>query len=438
MVFNMISCQEVLEPQPVALLIDNLALNEAADVSSVRIGLYGAFRGIAASKVIAGDFMADMLIHNGTFIQYRELSNKEITPSNGSVAELWGGIYGSIYVANFILEKLPNIQGVESNLKTTVTAEARFIRAYANFIGITSFGRIPDVTTVDITVNRSISRSPIDVLQTRILDDLIYALNNLPEESNNAGYATSFAARAALARYYLYYGNWSEAEFFANEVIELGSYELESDFADVVYNDFTDEAILEVGYTAADDPGTSNSGLNNLFRGRREIIPSNEAIFNLSSDASGDRFSVLSFNFNDLQGADNGWSVAKYGTADEDNNNIIIYRLAEMYLIRAEARVKQNNLSGAGSDINVLRARANAPLIVASSVVQMESIIEQERYYELAYEGHRWYDLVRTSRANVVLGAFSPNWKETYNIWPIPQREIQNNPSLSNDQNPGY
>lgn len=432
------SCEEILEPQPVSLLIDNLALNEAADVQSVRIGLYNAFRGIASPKVLAGDFMADVLVHNGTFSQYREFSNKEVTASNGTVTALWGGIYGSVYVANFILEKLPAIEGVDPELRTRVTAEARFIRGYAYFIATTSFGDVPWVTTTDITVNRSISRTPFNEIEGFVEEDLLYALNNLPSEVINPGYASSFAARAALARYYLYRGNWTEAEFFATEIIEMGEYELTENYSDIVFNDFTDEAILEVGYTTADDPGTSSTGLNNLFRGRREIIPSNQAVFNLSSDASGDRFSVISFNSENLGGSDNGWSVAKYGTADEDNNNIIVYRLGEIYLIRAEARARQNNLSGAQSDVNVLRQRANAPTVVLSSIPQAEELIERERYFELAYEGHRWYDLVRTNRANTVMGSYSPNWKETFDLLPIPLREIQNNPALAGQQNPGY
>ena len=197
-----------------------------------------------------------------------------------------------------------------------------------------------------------------------------------------------------------------------------------------------------MGYTLTDDPGTDgNIGLNNLFVGRREIIPSNQIVLKLSSAESGDRFSTISFNASQLKGNDNGWSVAKYGTADQDNNNVVVSRLPEMYLIRAEARTQQGNVTGAGSaqeDINVLRARANAPLVTSATQNQMIQLIEDERVYELAYEGHRWYDLVRTGRAKDVMSAFSPNWKDQFELWPIPQREILTNPALAGSQNPGY
>jgi hypothetical protein len=210
----------------------------------------------------------------------------------------------------------------------------------------------------------------------------------------------------------------------------------------VVLKDFPRESILEVGYTLTDDPGTADFGLNNIFLGRREVIPSNQAVLALLSDESGERVETLDFDPGQLGGVDNGWSVRKYGTADEENNNIYVFRLAEMYLIRAEARANRNNVAGTGSatdDLNVLRARAKAPLVNGvSGQAAMLRLVEQERLYELAYEGHRWYDLVRTNRAQPVLSAFSPNWQNTYEVWPIPLGETQRNPALKNDQNPGY
>lgn len=116
-------------------------------------------------------------------------------------------------------------------------------------------------------------------------------------------------------------------------------------------------------------------------------------------------------------------------------------RLAEMYLIRAEARAQQGKITGVNgaiADINVLRARAKAPTITNASQSQMIQLIEEERRYELAFEGHRWYDLVRTGRASQVMPLFNLNWRSKYEKWPIPQREIQNNPALADDQNPGY
>jgi starch-binding outer membrane protein, SusD/RagB family len=436
------ACHDDLNPEPVDTLTDDIVLNEPNDVANVEIGLYSAFRSIIPSQVIAGDFTADMLIHNGTFSQYRELGTKQISSANASAAALWGSIYNTIYIANFIIERLPNVPAVPAAQRTAVLGTAHFLRGYAYFTGLYTYGGMPKVLTTSIEDNRNIARAPAQEILDLIFDDYEFALNNLPSQSEGAAFASEDAVRAALARLYLYLGDWNAAENFASDVINSGNYTLEPDFTSIVKEDFTEEAIFEVGYTINDDPGTSSTiGLNNLFVGRREIIPSNQAVVALASNESGDRFATIEFNTGNLSGNDNGWSVAKYGTADEDNNNVVVFRLAEMYLIRAEARARKGNVTGspsAQSDINVLRSRANAPLVPNMTQNQMYTVIEEERRYELAFEGHRWYDLVRTGRANAVMSAFSGNWRDAYLLWPIPQREIQNNPALKGNQNPGY
>lgn len=436
------SCNDLLEPKPIDLLTDDVVLNEAKDVPNVEIGLYSAFRPIIPSLVIAGDCTSDMLVHNGTFSQFRELGNKQITSSNTSVTALWGSIYNTIYIANFILERLPDVPGVPTATRDRVLGTAHFLRGYAYFVALTTYGGVPLVTTTSIETNRNIARSSESEVQDFILDDFQEALQLVPSDPNSAAFVGEYVVLAALAKYYLYKQDWANAESFATQVINSSLYTLEPSFEDLVLQDFTDEAIFEVGYTLADDPGTSGTiGLNNLFVGRREIIPSNTAVVALASVESGDRFSSIVFDPNLLGGSDNGWSVAKYGTADQDNNNVVVTRLGEIYLIRAEARAQQNKINGTGGaqgDINMLRARANAPTIGSVTQSQMLQLLEAERLYELAYEGHRWYDLVRTDRAKVVMPAFNANWKDTYELWPIPQREILNNPALSGNQNPGY
>lgn len=431
-------CSELLEPEPIDLLTDDTVLNEPKDVPNVEIGLYSAFRNIIPNAVIAGDCTADMLLFNGTFNQYRELGTKQITSANASALSLWGSIYNTVYIANFILERLPDVPGVPASQRDQVLATAHFLRGYAYFVALYSFGGVPLVTETAIDANRNIPRASESDLLAFILDDYNAAIGKLPAQPANAGFAGTYALDAAFAKYYLYLGNWAKAEQHASSIIGSNQYSLESNFATLVDEDFTDEAIFEMGYTLADDPGTSATGLNNIFVGRREMIPSNEVVVALASIESGERFSSIRFKADLLKGNDNGWSVAKYGTADEDNNNVVVFRLGEIYLIRAEARAQQGKVTEARADIDLLRGRAKAPLLPAVNQSQMLQIIETERRYELAFEGHRWYDLVRTGRAKAVMSSFSTNWKDTYEVWPIPQREIQNNPSLVGNQNPGY
>lgn len=433
------SCQDVLEPDPIDLTTDDIVLNEPNDVPNVEIGLYQAFRPIIPSMVIAGDMTADMLIHNGTFTNFRELGTKQISSANASAAALWANIYNTVYLANFIIERLPAVPGVKTTDRDRVLATAHFLRGYAYFVAAYSFGGVPLVTTTDIETNRNIPRATREETLELVLADYTESLGKLPESPANQGYASEYAVHAALAKYYLYQEDWDEAEEYATNVIDSENFTLDEDFSTVVLEDFPDESIFEVAYTVNDDPGTNNAiGLFYLLANRREIIPSNQVILKLSSSASGDRFSTIDFNLNDLKGADNGWSVAKYGNQDSNNNNVSVFRLAEMYLIRAEARAKQNQVTSAINDLNELRGRANADIITTATQSQLLQLIEDERVYELAFEGNRWYDLVRTNRAAAVMPVFNINWKNSYELWPIPQREIQNNPSLKGNQNPGY
>ena len=432
------SCEDLLNPVPVDLITDDQVLNDA---NSARVVLTSAYRDLAnlgAPKIIAGDFTADNLIHNGTFTQYREISSKDMSASNGSASSLWGVIYSMSYIASFLYEGLPDLDIPQSEFDE-ITATASFLRAYAYFVGAYTFGGIPIVTTTNVEENRVIPRSSFEETLDFVESELLYALDKLPEESFNSGEATNGAVKALLARYYLYIENWSEAEKYTTDVIEgngTKEYILEEDFANAV-SDFSTESILEIVYSANDNPGTStNFSINNLFVGRREIIPSSEMVLALQDDG-GDRNVVLEFDGTNVRGSDNGWTIVRYGPFD----NIQVFRLAEIYIIRAEARAQQDKIAGTGSaeaDINILRERAGVPLIQGTSRNQMLLAIENERRMELCFEGHRWYDLVRTDRAQTVMNEFTSNWTEKDELWPIPLREITNNPSLKDAQNPGY
>jgi len=430
-----LSCDELLAPQPVDRITDDHVLTDA---SSARVVLTSAYRDLAnlgAPKIVAGGLTADNLIHNGTFTQYREISSKDISASNGSASAMWGVIYSMSYVASFLYEGLPEIDITQNNYDE-ITAAASFLRAYAYFVGAYTFGGIPIVTTTNVDDNRVVPRASLDETLEFVESELLYALDKLPEESFNTGEVTNGAVKALLARYYLFRGNWSEAEKYATEVINgdgTKKYILEEDFLNVI-SDFSTESILEIVYSANDNPGTStNFSINNLFVGRREIIPSIEMVLALQNDG-GDRNIVIEYDGANARGSDNGWTIVRYGPFD----NIQLLRLAEMYIIRAEARAQQDNISGAAADINILRERARVPLIEGTSKNQMLLVVENERRMELCFEGHRWYDLIRTGRAQTVMDEFTSNWSEKDELWPIPLREIINNPSLKDAQNPGY
>lgn len=432
------SCKDVLEPTPNDIRIDEITLTRAADVPLVRIGLYSAFRSLTSSIVIAGDFTADHIKHNGTFASYQEFGTKQITSTNSDIQAFWGAMYRTVYVANFILEKLPAVTGVTDDSRKQLTAEARFLRGLANFYGVYTYGDIPLATTTDQATSRNLPRTAKATVLTAVLADYTAALANLPDDSSlGVAYLSKRVVQAALARFYLYQKNWAQAEANATLVINSGKFTLVPDYSTIVNLNFTAESIFEVGYTQNDDPAT----LNNLFVSRREVIPSDQLVIALNSAESGTRVNTIKFDASKQNGNDNGWAVQKYGTAIAGNANIVVFRLAEMYLIRAEARAQQGNLSvtsGAVADLNVLRTRAKASAATVASQADVLLAVERERQYELAFEGYRWYDLVRTGRAQAVMSSFSPNWNSRYEVWPIPQSETLRNPALQGAQNPGY
>ncbi|HEX8607761.1 MAG TPA: RagB/SusD family nutrient uptake outer membrane protein, partial [Pedobacter sp.] len=137
------------------------------------------------------------------------------------------------------------------------------------------------------------------------------------------------------------------------------------------------------------------------------------------------------------------YDLVQYGNQD-GTSSIFVLRIAEQYLIRAEARVRKatTNLAGAVQDLNKIKSRADVPELIYSPQLNSEQIllaIENERRFELAFEGHRFLDIVRTGRAADVFGAINVNLKNPdFWIFPIPQSEIITDPDLAGDQNKGY
>ena len=150
----------------------------------------------------------------------------------------------------------------------------------------------------------------------------------------------------------------------------------------------------------------------------------------LAAYEEGSGRAMVELNINDPAGR---FFVTKYTDVATGTDQPVVLRLAEMYLIRAEANIGS---SSAIADVNLLRNRAGLPDI---SAVSLNTILN-ERFTELAFEGHRWNDLRRTDKVNEVMSAINPQtWQPTDALLPVPQREIDNNPSITQaDQNPGY
>jgi hypothetical protein len=301
---------------------------------------------------------------------------------------------------------------------------------------------VPLVTSTDFAVTESQPRDSVSAVYAQIEADLADAQRVLP-----AGYLSTaafpgartrpnrLAAMALLARVWLYRGQWQPAEQEADTVIESGLYQLES--PDSVFLSSSREAIWQLQPV--------NSSLTTVEAGLFiPIRPGVKPAYTLTSEwlnavEAGDLRRVYwtdSVVINDAVFVyPYKYKLASLSTVDTEYNMVL--RLAELYLIRAEARVRQGDVTGGANDLNVVRLRAGLPATTADDVPGLLAAILHERQIELVAEfGHRWLDLKRLGLADAVLGAEKPGWTGTDTLYPIPAQELTENPALV--QNPGY
>jgi hypothetical protein len=361
---------------------------------------------------------------------------------------LWSNAYNYIYHANTILEGLSVSNKLTPNVKSRVKGEAEFARAFVYFYLVNLYGDLPLVLTTDYVANAGLARSSKETIYQQIISDLLSA-QMLMSETFDSGDGrirpNKWAATALLARVYLYTGFWAEAEAQANSVINnTALFGLDSDLDDVFDQDST-EAIWQM------KPNFSGFNTWDGFN----FIPQLPFTINVTvSDElmeafeSGDRrkdywVGTLS------TASDTIYFPHKYKVRRSYNVEecYMMLRLAEQYLIRAEARAQRGNLTGAIADLNAIRNRAGLQDI-DSGIIKQEVLlaIEKERQTELFAEwGHRWFDLNRTkgimdplrSRADEVLNTLKgKDWQLTDSLFPIPFRDTQNDRQLK--QNAGY
>jgi hypothetical protein len=369
-----------------------------------------------------------------------EFLNDQITLVNHANIEsnFWDPCYRFIYAANKCIEGASKSTSLSMHIKNVIMGEAKFIRAFCYFHLVNLFGDVPLVLSTNYQKNQSIPRAAQVKIYSQIINDLTEAQNALDISyvSNERIRPNKYAVIALLARVYLYNHDWINAEKEASYVINSGIYSLNGNL-NSVFQINSNETIWQLR------PVNPN---RNTWEGY-QIIPgsSNSAPTYLLTSAL-----VNSFEPDDARKI--AWVQArvfanqtiyypfkyKVNTGSILKEYYVVLRLAELYLIRAEARAQQNNLSDAQADLNIIRNRAGLLNTIANSKATLLSAIEQERRIELFAEcGHRWFDLKRTKRADAVLGPLKlATWLETDTLWPIPQSQILLNSALT--QNPGY
>ncbi len=428
------ACDSRLEVKPTQSIDAADALSTS---QSVGVTLIGAYDGLAngnfygGSVKYAGDLLGDdaEVRFGGTFATLDELWRKTITTNNGVVQSTWLQGYIAIDRANNVLASLDK---VETANKAKVEGEARFIRGLAYFELVRLWGKswgdgdnnanlgVPIVTTPTRVVGPEDSRPRASVasVYTQVIEDLTKA-ESLLVAAKKTEFASKEAAQAILARVYLQQGNYAAARDAANKVISGGNFELTSTFAEA-FADATNDSEIIFKIFVNDQDGTN--GMNtyyapSTFQGRGDIrVQAKHLALYSATDKRGTFFVKVSNN------TFTGKHLEQYG-------DVAVTRLAEMYLIRAEANQRLVTSVGATplNDINLIRRRAGASVL---TTVDLNAILT-ERKLELAFEGHQVHDAKRLKR-NIGTLVFNDNKL----LMPIPQREIDTNKALV--QNAGY
>ena len=451
LIFSIMSCEDFVEVGVPAHKIasGSVFTNDETAISTLTGVYYELFNadfsgGWSYSVTVLADLSADILQPiNPESTTYGELYQNNITPANAPNLRLWSSAYNIIYMANAILEGLEGSNGLTMETSNRLEGGALFVRAFTYFHLVNIYGEVPLVLGTDYRINALIGSDGTGSVDSQIVSDLERAMDLMDTEylDGERTHINKLTVTAFLARVHLYHENWARAEILSNEVISQTSVYTLLDDLDQVFLANSREAIWQLSPIGSGNSTTAtNEGQVFVATARTSIKLTEDFVGSMY--ANDRRTSHWIGHFTDQTG--NFYFPYKYKDRSS-NGNITEYsmvlRLAEQYLIRAEARAMQEKLPGAIADVDRIRTRAGLePIADTDPGIDREALLDlimEERKKELFAEwGHRWLDLKRTGRATEVLGAIKPLWQDTDLLYPIPEEERMKNPNL--DQNDGY
>ncbi len=428
----LVSCKKYLEEKPNNAIDTQSAIVDAGTARAAITGAYDGLQGYYASNYpTLGTITADNVIFNGTLSQYLQLDQNAIPADNVTTVATYQGIYRTINTANSVIAAVPALSDplLTDAEKNKILGEAYFIRALGYFDLGRGWGgvQLQLSPTKDLTSAKGIKRSTLAQTYDQVLADLIKAEDLLPDDATTRNRAQKSTARALRARLHLYRKEWAEAENYASLVIANTKYALVANYKTFFASPFlSTESVFELTFSANDRNSFWNLWYPSSAGGQFTLKPSNAVVAKLNNPAVGGTRNAL------VAGTGTNIYGALYNTSATSTDPSYVIRIAELYLIRAEARAQQGKLSLALTDLNTIRARSSVVASTAVTQAEVLQAIEDENSLEFAFEAHRWFDLVRTGRAAAVLGLTNSN----YWLFPIPLSDILSDPDVT--QNPGY
>ena len=428
-----VSCSDFLDQKPDNYISDAAVIQT---LSSAKAALNGAYHDLASSSYYGGQYFdagvnlaADNVTWTGSLNYYYDFDTHQYSAENQLLSYAWYAIYATVNQTNQVIDKVTVLNDGSESERRRIIAEATVIRSLAFFDLARTWGNIPVVkqATSSPTQFDGVKQTKAKDVYRLVVDDVLAIYNDLSESSDRV-HVTRSAADAFLARVYLYLEQWDKAEQYASKVIDNGNYALGT-IQDLIDDKETAESIWELAYSSSFTNQQSTYWRSPDQGGRHEWGPSKELVQLLADPTVGGDRKAFYQDFSSAQVPDYFVGTLYHrSTLDDD---VIIFRLAEQYLIRAEARANQQNVSGALSDLNIIRRRANISEIVdVASTQELLNLIADERRVELALEPHRWFDLIRTGKAESVLGI-----KTYQTIFPIPYNDIQADKDLVQNDN---
>ncbi|MFS2185605.1 RagB/SusD family nutrient uptake outer membrane protein [Mucilaginibacter sp. Mucisp84] len=451
------SCKKFVEVgPPVTQLVTTSVFNNNSTANAAQTAIYSQMEGKESLPYLMALYTglsSDELKNYSTSSDLGQFYSNSLISTNSELVNLWSPIYNYIYQANAIIEGLSKSTGVSPQVKQQLIGESKFIRAFWHFYLVNLFGDVPLVTSTNYKINSLATRSPKELVYAQIIADLIDAQKLLNTNYVGADGITTtdekvrpnrWVATALLARVYLFTHDYANAEIQATSLINNLDFSLNTDLNDVFLANST-EAIWQLMIPLP------NNTLNTV-EGRDFILNSipQDNIYNCTtiSDQLINSFEPGDSRFANWISAFPSGSTLYYFpykykvySSSTVTEYSMVFRLAEQFLIRAEARVnlEENN---AVNDLNVIRNRSGLSNYSGSlDRASLLAAIYHEREVEFFTEwGHRWIDLKRSGGIDAVMITAASlkggHWNSSSQLYPLPQAEITKDPNLK--QNQGY
>ncbi len=446
------SCKKLIEipSNPPTAITEEQQFEDSATTMTAMAGIYsypsngsGGFVFNNSYQTLLTALSSDELsMTDPFFADMYAFYSSSVTPFNSLVNDLWSNPYRGLYPVNAALQGIAASKGLSASLKTQLTAELKTVRALYYFYLVNDFGGVPLVTGTDYKVTATLPRASVDEIYGQINKDLDDAINVLPVDYPSDGRTRPnlYTALALRARVDLYREKWQDAYDAASDIINSGFYTLDDDL-NVVFLEGSQEAIWQL---PANGMSMVTAEASRFVPWAPDIIPSFLLTPSLQNafEPGDKRFTDwVGMNIVNIDGTDQQYLYpAKYKNVVVESptvENYMIFRLAEVLLIRAEAAAHLEKVDEGLTDINTVRTRAGLPDAAANTKEELLDAVMKERRTELFCEwGNRWFDLRRTGLIDNVLGAEKEGWKSYQALYPISVIQLQANSFL--EQNPGY